>query len=559
MKSKRNILTVGILVFTMVLITTVSAGELEDSRNSASYGSFGVLKDRLDYADQRVVDLSRNVKDYGAVGNGSTDDRAAIQAAINSLSNARGIVFLPAGQYYCSGSIDVKRAALRGVTPKGTGGGGGTRILFTTGTGGIYSSTPDDQGYEIRDLEIFGSNGGVPTATGQVLIDFSGQNYPRLSNLRLWWSDIGIRLKTDYGIGCYYGVFNRININQCYVGVEINPAANSHTFIGGRIWNCKTGIKIPIANNINLFGVYFECDSGNYAIDSTGYNVVISGCRFENPGIIANIYVRSGAGSHYLLGNHFSSGVDIKDDNAASVVYGIDRPDVPLAASFMARNIFANGSFEHDLDSDGLADGWNVTWTNGGTHAETLDSGEAQDGDYAQKVSNTNVNNLRLYQITNVIPNVNYTLSFSFKATGGTNNLRVGSGGSSGNDLRYVTLNPSNGTWNKFVWFITPTSSTINICFYMVGTTARTMWVDGLVLSPGVIPTSSFLSKTLTEDGGAVFGDIELDSDVGFYGAAPVTQGPPIAEADGSLSDITAKLNVLLNYLRNRGDVATPE
>ena len=41
-----------------------------------------------------------NVKDYGASGNGTTDDRAAIQNAINACSTAGGgIVYLPAGTY----------------------------------------------------------------------------------------------------------------------------------------------------------------------------------------------------------------------------------------------------------------------------------------------------------------------------------------------------------------------------------------------------------------------------------------------------------------------------
>ena len=555
MKNRIKILVVAMLTFTLMLATTVSAGELEDARNSASYGSFGVLKDRLDYADQRVVDLSRNVKDYGAVGNGSTDDTAAIQAAIDSLNNARGIVFFPAGFYYCAGSIDAKRAAIRGITPPGRSGGGGTRISFTSGTGGIYSSIPDNFGYEISDLEVWGSNGGVPTATGQILIDFSGQNYPRLSNLRLWQGDVGIRLKTDYGVGCYYGVFNRIDINQCYVGVEINPAANSHTFIAGRVWKCKTGMKISSANNINLYGVYFE-RSVDYAIDSSGHNVNINGCRLENPDVIASIYVRSGAGPHFLFGNHFSSGVDIKDDTLPSVIYGIDRPDVPLAASFMTRNLLANGSFEHDLDSDGLADGWSVTWFDGGTHVETLDPTEAQDSDYAQKVSNTSVNHLRIYQIVKVTPNTNYTLRFRAKASAGSNFLRIGDGSSASDySLKYVTLT-TDSSWHTYTYTIASTTSNINICFYFEGTTARNVWIDDVVLNPGIFTTSGFLPKTLTEEGGVVSGSVKLEGAVGFNGAAPVTQGPPIADADGSLSDATAKFNTLLNYLQSRGDIA---
>ena len=51
--------------------------------------------------------LHANVKTFGAVGDGVTDDTAAIQAAMNSLSESGGVVFFPAGQYYVSGRLVV--------------------------------------------------------------------------------------------------------------------------------------------------------------------------------------------------------------------------------------------------------------------------------------------------------------------------------------------------------------------------------------------------------------------------------------------------------------------
>lgn len=49
----------------------------------------------------RMIDSSAiNVRDYGAVGDGTTDDRAAFQAAINDSAN--NILYVPAGTYYIS-------------------------------------------------------------------------------------------------------------------------------------------------------------------------------------------------------------------------------------------------------------------------------------------------------------------------------------------------------------------------------------------------------------------------------------------------------------------------
>jgi len=49
--------------------------------------------------DAKLKDAVVSVKDFGAVGNGSADDRAAIQAAIDSV-NTGGTVYFPPGTYY---------------------------------------------------------------------------------------------------------------------------------------------------------------------------------------------------------------------------------------------------------------------------------------------------------------------------------------------------------------------------------------------------------------------------------------------------------------------------
>ena len=48
-----------------------------------------------------------SVKDFGAVGDGTTDDTTAIQNAINSLSSTGGSVYFPTGQYLISTTLTV--------------------------------------------------------------------------------------------------------------------------------------------------------------------------------------------------------------------------------------------------------------------------------------------------------------------------------------------------------------------------------------------------------------------------------------------------------------------
>ncbi|MDD3925805.1 MAG: glycosyl hydrolase family 28-related protein [bacterium] len=65
----------------------------------------------------------RNVKAFGAKGDGSTDDRAAIQAAIDSLNVAGvkgGIIFFPTGRYVIGDSLIIP-TSIYGVIFQGSG------------------------------------------------------------------------------------------------------------------------------------------------------------------------------------------------------------------------------------------------------------------------------------------------------------------------------------------------------------------------------------------------------------------------------------------------------
>lgn len=49
-----------------------------------------------------------NVKDYGAVGDGVANDRAAFNSALNAVKNGGGVVFVPAGTYALDGGLKLE-------------------------------------------------------------------------------------------------------------------------------------------------------------------------------------------------------------------------------------------------------------------------------------------------------------------------------------------------------------------------------------------------------------------------------------------------------------------
>lgn len=84
-----------------------------------------------------------SVKDYGAVGDGATDDRAAIQAALDASLH----VFIPPGNYLINGALSLRDfQVLRGAGLYGNSDGnqatGATKLLFT-GTAGACITQAD--------------------------------------------------------------------------------------------------------------------------------------------------------------------------------------------------------------------------------------------------------------------------------------------------------------------------------------------------------------------------------------------------------------------------------
>ncbi len=148
--------------------------------------------------------MAINVRDpqFGVVGDGATDDSAAIQRAVDfaksrSVPNSpsviyRATVYFPAGYYYLATPINLTS----------------TNGIWLTGDGGSYINTI-----------ILGSTGGV-------IFDFSGSSLSGCENFTFITSDrnnrstIGVlfALAASGGLNC--------GIRNCYFEMNDTPAAN---------------------------------------------------------------------------------------------------------------------------------------------------------------------------------------------------------------------------------------------------------------------------------------------------------------------------------------------
>jgi hypothetical protein len=264
-----------------------------------------------------------SVKDFGAVGDQSTNDTAAIQAALNTGKN----VYLPAGNYRINNTLTV------GTTTRAQtlfGDGKASRLYIdtqfnTSATAVITLAGIEDSAPTIRDLELFfwqpasftrasmaplpGTGGGIQYP---VAIDEASSNRFRLERIRIsggawigiqctnsgWWIrdieesclNIGLNIITSTG-GDFWHVtgWHHWNFGIAWSGTPISDGQAYAIQIGN-----GAGGELQ---DINIFGAKLRIDAGtgyaqitNLALD--GSCCEIASCNWAE---ITNVYASANA------------------------------------------------------------------------------------------------------------------------------------------------------------------------------------------------------------------------------------------------------------------------
>lgn len=249
-------------------------------------------------------ELVYNVQDFGAVGDGVTDDLAAINDAIDAaVASYGGTVWFPRGIYQVSGSIG-RAGGLAAIAIRGAG-ELATRIRATTNAPIITGAWDTCR---LENLILDGAYLGSPCISAHI-------DKTTFEGLQLYgWTDYGIRLND--GTFGDLGLLNRIqrcNIDQCTgIGIWASYRLIDSWIVENNIGSSETNISVEggplriLANHLDGSPQTNIELRGNRRI--TIANNIMEGARKQSLVYTMPAWLTSDLAEIQIVGNAISNG-----------------------------------------------------------------------------------------------------------------------------------------------------------------------------------------------------------------------------------------------------------
>jgi len=299
----------GLHVGALVKFTTVqslTSGQQTDAALvTYNQGSTGAVTTTVRAKLQQTV----SVKDFGAVGNGVTNDTAAIQAAFSAVSGTKATVFFPPGIYVTSSIITQPD----GVIVQGSGSGGYTAITGASDGSTIIQSSVTTTawimgaGCVLQDIQV--------RPTNYASVTYSLGNYPSGTNNAAYGIKCGASamltrvVVIGFATSGFYVTGPTVKLDNCFAfnnAIGLSSAAGNDGWATDCVFMFNCGAAGVDATNMG----YWRWTSNRIEWNAR-YGLIAGG---ENSGT-NNLFDRNGWAGLYLAdgnwgqtwtGNYFS-------------------------------------------------------------------------------------------------------------------------------------------------------------------------------------------------------------------------------------------------------------
>lgn len=375
----------------------VMSADFQDSRNhevltGTAHGGFAPVA---------------NVRSFGALGDGSTDDTTAIAAAVTSLGSNGGVVHFPPGNYVATAiSVPSSRSiTLSGPSGRTAGSLPAARITFNGTGSGTFIDAKYSAGFTIRDLQIYSSSASF---TGRLIdirnISAGDPAYILLQNLSILGTGQSCTLLD-------LDKATRVRVISC-------------AFYSGAVCISGKSVNTNYSNQISIVDCGFN--TSTKSINNPGQAWSIQACCFEGgpTGVASSVSHDAGVLCEGLLITGCWSG-----DTTSGTVYQVAGEGISILANYVG----ATGGIGVSVDE--VSEG--VTILNnrfaGCTTAVAYLSSGSQKGAFIWGNSYTGVTNkLTGAQAPGSVYNVDFTTTlYGFTSNGDMtlvdgNNISVG-------------------------------------------------------------------------------------------------------------------------------------
>ena len=309
------------------------------------------------FANKTYAASTINVKEFGAVGDGRTDDTAAIQKALDKASRNNAIVYFPGGIY----SVDPKRTLSVKSNTKIQGDGPSTTIQANGNIFGWELVRVSGQNVEISNISFDGNK-----LVNRVLVVNGGSSNIKISNVKVANASESTNTSSEFYSSVVTGIL--VYGNTSYVSIDNAEVQNivSINKVGGSLvargiyvtttWgsNEAPAKQLSITNShIHHIGpaddgdgIYYEDPNldNNYGQDT---NSVIANNLFDN---CAKRAIKIYAQGITVTGNHIVNSF-LKNNYYQGTEQGKLAPDMFSAISVYGNNNIIEGNVIDGLGS----------------------------------------------------------------------------------------------------------------------------------------------------------------------------------------------------------------